>query len=54
MFMTELDISFSNRRWRQIFNEIDRNHDDEISFDELFLFLFPTHDEALVSTCALQ
>jgi len=26
---------------------MDRNYDDQISFDELFLFLFPDHDEAL-------
>ncbi len=48
-FLSELKISFSHRRWRQIFNQIDRNYDDSISFDELFLFLFPHHDEALVS-----
>jgi hypothetical protein len=30
-----------------IYREIDRNYDDQISFDELFLFLFPDHDEAL-------
>ena len=26
---------------------MDRNYDDSISFDELFLFLFPDHDVAL-------
>ena len=47
IFLGELHISFSHKRWRQIFREIDRNYDDQISFDELFLFLFPDHDEAL-------
>lgn len=49
LFLTELQIHFSNKRWRQIFGEIDKNFDNEISFDELFLFLFPDHDEAKVS-----
>ena len=31
-----------------IYREMDRNYDDQISFDELFLFLFPDHDEALM------
>jgi hypothetical protein len=46
-FLAELDISFSNKRWRQIFKEMDRNYDDQISFDELFLFIFPGHNIAL-------
>ncbi len=49
-FMNELKISFSNRRWRQIFRQIDRNYDDAISFDEMFLFLYPDHHEAKVNT----
>lgn len=46
VFLEEMHISFSNKRWKQIFREIDRNFDDEISFDELFIFIFPDNDEA--------
>lgn len=46
IFCTEMSISFSERRWRQIFREIDVNADNEISFDELFLFLYPESEEA--------
>ena len=45
-FCTEMSISFSNKRWRQIFREIDSNCDNEVSFEELFLFLYPDSDEA--------
>lgn len=31
----------------RICREMDRNYDDSISFDELFLFLFPDHNVAL-------
>lgn len=47
IFCVEMSISFSERRWRQIFREIDRNADNEISFDELFFFLYPESIEAL-------
>ena len=47
-FLSQLHITFSNKRWKQIFRAIDRNMDDEISFDELFLFIFPTQDEAII------
>ena len=46
IFCTEMSISFSNKRWRQIFREIDKNGDNEISFDELFLFLYPDSQTA--------
>eukprot|EP01039_Chlorochromonas_danica_P002448 gene2448-2683_t len=44
VFMNAIDIHFSRRKWKQIFREIDLNYDDKISFEELFLFLFPDHD----------
>ena len=46
-FCTEMSISFSKKRWRNIFKEIDRNSDNEISFDELFMFLYPESQEAI-------
>jgi Ca2+-binding EF-hand superfamily protein len=53
VFLHDLDITFSRRRWDQIFKEIDKNFDDEISLEELFLFIFPGHDNARVSCCCL-
>lgn len=44
MFMNSMDIHFSRKKWQQIFREIDRNADNQISFEEFFLFLFPEHD----------
>eukprot|EP00981_Chlorochromonas_danica_P006342 scaffold1365_cov163-Ochromonas_danica.AAC.32 len=44
ILMDKLDINFSKRKWKQIYHEIDRNYDDEVSFDEFFFFLFPNHD----------
>jgi hypothetical protein len=44
--MNAMDISFSRKKWKQIYREIDRNYDDFISFEEFFLFLFPAHDIA--------
>ena len=46
LFLEALGISFSRRKWSRIFVEIDLNNDDEISFKELFLFLFPDNDVA--------
>eukprot|EP01038_Epipyxis_sp_PR26KG_P014670 gene14670-19708_t len=46
-FMHSLGIYFSRKKWQQIFREIDRNFDDHISFEEFFLFLFPSHDMGL-------
>jgi hypothetical protein len=43
VLLNTLEISFSRTKWRIIFREIDRNFDDEISFEEMFLFLFPDH-----------
>lgn len=42
----EFNLSFSRKKMRQIFHEIDRNFDDTISFNEFFIFLFPDHDVA--------
>lgn len=46
VLMDRLDVNFSRKKWKQIYHEIDRNYDDEISFDEFFMFLFPQHDFA--------
>lgn len=42
-----MKITFSRKKWSPIFSEIDKNYDDEIAFEELFIFLFPNHDRAL-------
>lgn len=42
--MDRLDINFSRKKWKQIYHEIDRNYDDQVSFDEFILFLFPDND----------
>jgi hypothetical protein len=47
--MDKLDINFSRKRWKQIYREIDRNFDDQVSFDEFILFLFPDNDLSKVS-----
>lgn len=46
IFSEALGLTFSRKKWSQIFVEIDLNNDDEISFKELFLFLFPDNDTA--------
>ena len=40
-FLMDLGISFSRRKWRKIFRELDRNCDDQISVEEMVNFLFP-------------
>jgi hypothetical protein len=44
-----MKITFSKKKWAAIFAEIDKNYDDEIAFEELFVFLFPNHDKALAA-----
>ena len=44
--MDMLHINFSRNKWKQIYHEIDRNYDDQVSFEEFILFLFPNHDVA--------
>lgn len=44
--MDMLHINFSRNKWKQIYHEIDRNYDDQVSFEEFILFLFPNHDIA--------
>lgn len=46
-FMELMGISFSVKKWKKIFKEIDRNYDNEISLNEFLLFLYPDHDVAL-------
>jgi Ca2+-binding EF-hand superfamily protein len=46
-FCHAMGITFSKKKWRQIFREIDRDANDEVSYEELFLFLFPDNDAAL-------
>lgn len=41
IFLQGLKITFSRLKWNQICHEIDRNADDDISYDELLLFTFP-------------
>jgi hypothetical protein len=46
MLLNSLDIHFSRKKWALIFKEVDHNFDDEISLEELLLFIFPDHDVA--------
>ena len=46
IFLNELNITFSRRKWAQIFAEIDKDNSDEIDYNELFLFIFPDSNEA--------
>lgn len=48
-FLGNMKITFSKKKWAAIFAEIDKNYDDEIAFEELFIFLFPNHDKALAA-----
>ena len=41
-----LDISYSKRRWKQIYRVIDKNFDNQISFQEFYVFLYPDHELA--------
>lgn len=50
--MDRLDINFSRKKWKQIYHEIDRNYDDQVSFDEFILFLFPHNDVSTVRSSA--
>ncbi len=49
VMMEALDITYSKKRWAQIFREIDRNFDDNISFEEFFLFIYPKNDNAIAA-----
>ena len=40
LFLNELNINFSRRKWSQIFAEIDKDNSDELDFDELLMFVF--------------
>jgi len=40
-FCRKLHVNFSNRRWKNIFNDIDWYGDGEVSVDELFYYLYP-------------
>ena len=46
IFLNELNITFSRRKWAQIFAEIDKDGSDELDYEELFLFIFPESNEA--------
>ena len=46
-FLRAMKITFSKKKWRLIFNLIDKNYDDEIAFDEFFVFLYPNSNSAL-------
>eukprot|EP01034_Spumella_vulgaris_P035430 gene35430-43685_t len=41
LFMNNMGINFSRRKWAQIYKEVDRNYDNCISFQEFYLFLYP-------------
>ena len=45
-FLNQLQISFSKKKWAQIYAEIDKDGSDEIDYHELFLFIFPDSNEA--------
>ena len=41
-----LDVNFSKRRWKQIYRIIDKNFDNQVSFQEFYVFLYPEHELA--------
>jgi hypothetical protein len=41
--MNAIEISFNRIKWQQIYREIDKSFDQQITFEELFLFVFPDH-----------
>ena len=41
-----LDINFSKRRWKQVYRIIDKNFDNQVSFQEFYVFLYPEHELA--------
>jgi len=45
-FMRSLGMTFSQKKWTKIFHQIDINFDDNISFNEFLMFLFPDDDAA--------
>jgi hypothetical protein len=46
--MDRLNINFSRKKWKQIYHEIDRNYDDQVSFEEFVYFLFPDNNVSKV------
>ena len=48
VFLEHLGITFTKKRWIAIFREVDRNFDNEISFEEMYLFMFPEEKSAQV------
>ena len=48
-FLVDIGISFSLRKWRKIFRELDRNCDDQISVEEMVNFLFPKEKQEHVT-----
>lgn len=40
-FMNALELNYSRKKMVQVFREIDRDFDDQVSYEELFLFIFP-------------
>jgi len=47
-FCRELKIDFSDKKWKYIFADIDRDGSGQITFQELNMFLFPD-DEDLIA-----
>lgn len=45
-FLNQLQITFSKKKWSQIYAEIDKDGSNEIDYHELFLFIFPDSNEA--------
>jgi hypothetical protein len=47
MFLEAMGITFSRKRWQTIFRNVDRDFNNQISFEELVLFVFPAHKSAM-------
>ena len=46
--LLDMGIQFSKRSFDQMFRRLDRDMDHQVSFDDLFIFMFPEHRIAVI------
>jgi len=49
-YMNSIEIHFDRRRWMQVFRGIDTTFDNKITFEEFFVFMFPSTSHGKVPT----